>query len=121
MKISIFLITFFISTPFITSYNLTLFLEPENNLLADTVIKIMEESFIPYALGFSVSTTPVINSKCLKKVDIMSKLLKNLKEQVKYRFVDQQIPSLDKLRFFNVVVLMDFIDLRFVLVLTLTS
>lgn len=112
MKISIFLTIFII--PFTFSHNLTLFLEPENNLLVDTVIKIMEERYIPHGKGFTVSTTPTINSKSLKKTDMISELFQSLKQQIKYRFIDVHIPSLDKPRYFNVVVLMDYIDFRFV-------
>lgn len=115
MKISIFLILL----PFTFSYNQTLFLEPENNLLVDTVVKLMEDKYIPRAKGFSVSTTPTINSKSLKKTDLISKLFKSLKLQIKYRFVDSHRSSLDRPRQFNVVFLMDYIDLRFVICIDL--
>lgn len=110
MKISILLTLFLI--PVIFSYNLTKFLEPQNELIVDAIIKIMDESIIPKAVGVTITTTPKTNSKYLPKRDMIAVLCQRLKEKIKYRLIDQDIPSMDKPRYNNIVFLRNYEDFR---------
>lgn len=112
MKISIFLILFFISIPIIFSYNLTKFLHSERFLEVEAVIKLMETTFIPYERRLSISTTPEHNYS-MRKSDMISNFLQSLKSQIKYKLTDKIIEK-DRASYHNVIILSDYNDFRLV-------
>lgn len=114
MKTSIFIILFFITIPIIFSYNLTTFLQlkPQNFVLVDAVVNIMEKTYIRHqAKGVSISTTTK-NHKSLHKPDMVSKLFQNLGTEISYRFFYQEILFLNAPMFHNVIFLNDYNDFR---------